>query len=108
MYSCSLMALVNVPDVLLFADGPVTVLVHVLKRLQHHDVHHVVVVLGVEEGLELRLGQLAVTVTISLQPPPLVSVHHWFEVVSALWLALVNEAEDVCLVFLPGDGLPVP
>ena len=30
------------------------------------------------------------------------------EVVSALWLALVNEAEDVCLVILPGDGLPVP
>ena len=36
------------------------------------------------------------------------NVKYLLEVVSALWLALVNEAEDVCLVILPGDGLPVP
>ena len=38
----------------------------------------------------------------------IMNVKYLLEVVSALWLAVVNEAEDVCLVILPGDGLPVP
>ena len=67
---------VDVSDVLRLTDPSVLVLVHVLQGLQHHDVHHVGVVLRVEEGLEFYLVEKTVPVSICLLPPPLVPLHH--------------------------------
>ena len=70
------LAAVHVADVLLQADLAVAVLVDVLQGLLHHDVPHVVGLLGVEEVGELSLGQLAVLVLVRQVPPPPIAVLH--------------------------------